>query len=379
MKNIHIYVKEKYQMQNENVINALTEMGGVSEFGYLAENMWHSKKAEYAELVQKLTVVVNAEDIRGTVLVATDDDIIWASGTRSKDINGETVSPLTVFEIGSVTKTFTASLVFKLIEEGKLSLADKVTDFFPEYAQAENMTVFDLLHMKSGIVDFSDEFETFFDMKNKDEAFAESFWNDEMSDEVFLEALYKLELKFPHSSDTAYSNTNYVLLALIIEKLTGKSYKEYIEETIFKPLSMDSSSAVSVGDVTSVPEQEEGYHKAQRRARGAGDIHSTVIDMLKFDRAYFAGKIVNSNSMETMMKLEGGYGCGWMAEGFCWWRENGEPKGSDLIFHSGSTLSYICDNIVIGVSGKRVYLIMMSPCFTDATRSIIELCKEYLH
>lgn len=149
-------------------------------------------------------------------------------------------------------------------------------------------------------------------------------------------------------------------------------------DALFKPLCMDSSSAAAVGDVTSVPEQEEGYHKAQRRARGAGDIHSTVLDMLRFDRAYFAGKIVSKSSMETMMKLEGGYGCGWMAEGFCWWKENGEPEGSDLIFHSGSTLSYICDNIVLNVSGERVYLIMMSPCFTDATQKVVEVCKEYL-
>ena len=359
-------------MQYENLINVTEEIGNQ------AEKMWYNPKAEYAELVQKLTDVVNAEDIRGAVLVATDDDIIWASGTRSKDINGETVSPLTVFEIGSVTKTFTASLMFRLIEEGKLGLSDKVTDYFPEYSKARDMTVYDLLHMQSGIVDFADEFDTFFDTANKDEAFAQSFWNDEMSDEVFLEHLYKLDLRSTPSSDTAYSNTNYVLLAMITEKLTGRPYAEYIAETIFKPLGMSSSSAVSFGDVTSVPEQEEGYHKAQRRARGAGDIHSTVLDMLRFDRAYFAGKIVGNDSMATMMKLEGGYGCGWMAEGFCWWKENGEPKDSDLVFHSGSTLSYICDNIVLNVSGKRVYLIMMSPCFTDATKKVIELCREYL-
>lgn len=365
-------------MQNGNVMRALAETGGAAELGYSAENMWHSKKAEYAGFVQKLKDVMNSEDIRGAVLVATDDDIIWASGTRSKDINGETVSPLTVFEIGSVTKTFTASLMFRLIEEGKLGLTDKVTDYFPKYSKARDMTVYDLLHMQSGIVDFADEFDTFFDTANKDEAFAQSFWNDEMSDEVFLEHLYKLDLRSTPSSETAYSNTNYVLLAMIAEKLTGKSYKENIEEIFFGPLGMSSSSAVSVGDVTSVPEQEEGCHTAQRRARGAGDIHSTVLDMLRFDRAYFAGKLVDRSSMETMMKLEGGYGCGWMAEGFCWWSENGEPGDSDIVFHSGSTLSYICDNIVLGVSGKRVYLIMMSPCFTDTTKKVIELCKEYL-
>lgn len=88
-------------MQNENVIKALAEICGTSEIGYSADNMWYSQKLSMPSLCKKLKNVMNAEDIRGTVLVATDDEIIWASGTRSKDINGETVSPLTVYSQGA--------------------------------------------------------------------------------------------------------------------------------------------------------------------------------------------------------------------------------------------------------------------------------------
>ncbi len=339
------------------------------------DNIWHSLRDEYTAFIDRMKEIVSTGDIRGTVLVADDDGIIWVSGTRSVNIEGDIVSPLDTFEIGSVTKTFTASVIFRLVEEGRLSLTDRVRDFFPDYDKAGDMTVYDLLHMRSGICDFANEFETFFDMRNKNASFEKAFWADETDDSVFLEHLYRLELKFPPASATEYSNTNYVLLAMIIENITGRSYKQCVEDMIFTPLGMTASSSVSTGDVTSVPEEADGYHMAQHTVRGAGDIHSNVFDMLRFDRAYFAGKVVSDASMHTMLTFDSGYGCGWTTDGFCWWNEDGHD--ADMVFHGGETLSYDCDNIVYRVKGHRVYLIMMNPCFTDKTRSIAELCSEY--
>ena len=121
-------------MNKDNVLNELVTLNnGVSDIAYTGEHIWHSQKEEYAELIGKLTDFVKTENIRGIVLIATDSDIIWASGSRSKEIHGETVSPLTTYEIGSVTKSFTAALIMKLDEEGKLSIWDNVTKYFPKY------------------------------------------------------------------------------------------------------------------------------------------------------------------------------------------------------------------------------------------------------
>ncbi|MBR1431822.1 hypothetical protein, partial [Ruminococcus sp.] len=77
-------------MNIDNVLNELVKLNsGVSDIAYAGEHIWHSGKAEYAELIGKLTDFVKTENIRGTVLIATDSDIIWASGSRSKDIDGE--------------------------------------------------------------------------------------------------------------------------------------------------------------------------------------------------------------------------------------------------------------------------------------------------
>ncbi len=364
-------------MKNQDIMKDLLILNNNTETE-TNNNIRYSKCEKYSGFINKLTEIIENENIRGTVIAATDDEIIWASGSRSVNRDGAIVTPADTFEIGSVTKTFTACCVMKLAEEGRIDLCDKVISFFPDYTKAGDMTVYDLLHMRSGIADFANEFEAFFDIKNKPADFEQLFWSGKLSDEAFLDDLYKLDLKFTPSSKTEYSNTNYVLLAMIIEKVSGRSYKECIEDMVFSPAGMECSSADTIGDVTSCPEEADGYHLAQHSARGAGDIHSNVLDMLRFDRAYFARKIINSNSIETMLKFDDGYGCGWTTDGYCWWHKEGTPYDKDLVFHSGETLSYVCDNIVFNASGERIYLIMMSPCFTDETSKIVELCKTEL-
>ena len=363
-------------MTDTNIMAALTALSGGDPCIMNTGNIWYSTKQGYAGFSDRMKDIVSREDIRGTVLIASDEDIIWASGTRSKDISGNVVSPVTTYEIGSVTKTFTACCIFRLIEEGKLRLSDRVMSFFPGYTKAVGMTVYDLLHMRSGIADFANEFDVFFDMEHKDKSFETDFWAGKVSDEVLLENMYRLDLRFAPASKTEYSNTNYVLLAMIIEKLTGKTYKECME-AMFDELGMTSSSAVAVGDVTSIPEETDGYHLAQHSARGAGDIHTNVLDMLRFDRAYFSDKVVSHKSVETMLTLDDGYGCGWTSDGFCWWHNEGEPYDTDMVFHGGETLSYTCDNIVFNVKTHRLYVILMSPCFKDNGRKIIGLCREF--
>ena len=145
-----------------------------------------------------LKAAVLNEEIRGSILVATDSDVIFASGSRSREVNGGTVTPATVYEIGSITKMHTAVCVFRLIDEGGLRPGDKVTQFFPEYVKAGDMTVCDLLHMRSGIMDFANDAETFFGSAELAEALDEG----RITDEILLERLYQLDLAFtPGSKD----------------------------------------------------------------------------------------------------------------------------------------------------------------------------------
>ena len=342
-------------MENKNVLKELICLNsGESNIAYDESNMWFSENPKYADFVAELKENIQNNDVRGSVLIATDSEVIWASGSRSVDVNGDTVTPLSTYEIGSLTKMYTAVIVFKLIDEGKLKLTDRVSAYFPEYYKADRMTVFDLLHMRSGIVDFANDCETFF---NNDEALMDALDNGEITDEVFLEHLYALDLTFAPNSKMQYCNTNYVLLAMIIERITGNSYKENVRERIFEPLGMDCSSATTYGDVTSVPEGEDGYMKEYQIARGAGDIHSNVLDVLKFNRAFFNEEIVSSEGKAGMLDFVDNYGCGWEAS----------AGYSDLLTHGGETNSYLCLNFVFHASDaeKRCYFLMLTCCNGD--------------
>ena len=341
-------------MQNNPVLKELIRLNsGISNIRYAENNMWFSENPKYADFIAELKESIQNNDVRGSILIATDSEIIWASGSRSVDVNGNTVTPLSTYEIGSLTKMFTATLVFKLIDEGKLTLTDRVTAYFPKYSKANEITIFDLLHMRSGIVDFATDASFF----NDDEALIDDYDNGKITDEVFLNLLYELDLVFEPGSKMKYCNTNYVLLAMIIEKLTGKSYKENVQEHIFEPLGMHSSSATTYGDVTSAPKGEYGYMKEYQIARGAGDIHSNVLDLLKFNRAFFNEEIVSHNGKSCMLDFIDDYGCGW--ELF--------DRDADLVMHDGSTNSYYCLNNVFHASdaGERYYYFMLTCCDED--------------
>lgn len=359
-------------MKHDEIQGALVALnGGKTDLGYEEENAWYSRKPEWAPLVEELKAALRNNQIRGSIMVATDSDVIFAAGAQSREADGGTVSPLTTYEIGSITKMHTAVCVFKLIDAGMLRLDDKVTQFFPAYTKAGAMTVFDLLHMRSGIVDFANDAEAFFGSPELAEALDEG----KITDEILLEHLYRLDLRFAPGTEMKYCNTNYVLLAMILEKITGKSYRELVSELVFVPAGMRASSAVTFGDVTSVPEDKAGYMKEFMIARGAGDIHSNVLDLLKFNRAFFRERIVSPAAKAGILNFVEGYGCGW-----------GQTAGyEDFAGHSGATNSYYCLNAVFHASSDRMYLIMLT-CWpgndgeasdetTDETEKAVEADK----
>ncbi|MBQ1391791.1 MAG: beta-lactamase family protein [Firmicutes bacterium] len=350
-------------MSNNSVLQELIRLNnGAEDLAYEEENLWFSEKPAYTPFITELKETVKNEEIRGVILLATDQDIIWASGSRSVDVNGKIVTPLTTFEIGSVTKMYTATCICKLAEAGKLSLEDKVRDYFPAFEKGGDITVYDLLHMRSGLTDLANECETFFGSKE----LAGSFNRGEITDEVFFEHLYQHDLKFAPGTKMEYCNTNYVLLAMIVEKVTGKAYKDYVKEQIFTPLGMDASSATTPGDVTSVPEREAGYMKELHTARGAGDIHSNALNVLTFNRAFFNEKIVSHEVKETMLDFADNYGCGW---------ESSEEHPG-LVMHDGGTNSYITLNRVFHAADNRTYLIMLTCGYEDPEEEKKEAAGE---
>ena len=340
------------------------------------DNTWSTENEKY----KKFAAIMKYEcgrspDIKGTYLLASDDEIIFLGGINSVGTDGNKVDEYTVYEIGSVTKTFTAAAVFQLCEQGKLRLDDKLGKFFPEYTVGADITIYQLLHMMSGIRrEFLDNSHGLTEGDTNNEAFEnwKRYYRDDYSDDELLAELFSAELDLEPGTGYQYSNVNYTLLAMIIEQVTGESYDEYIRKNIFDVCGMEHSSSMADGDVTVVPDpipadkypfdinelSPEGYFGCQRTCRGAGDIHSCAADMLAFDRALIGGKLLSEDSLAEMFKAEMmnnifGYCCGW---------EYNETFGKGTYYHSGATHFFRVYNVCMDTEEYgELYLISLSP------------------
>ena len=310
------------------------------------DNIWVTDDGQYAALVEKLRAHCDRY-CNGSILVATDDKVVFAGGWDAKETDGvTTVNPFTTYEIGSVTKQFCAVAILQQVQAGKIDVTQTIDRYFPDYPYGSQVTVEQLLRMDSGIRDFMNDpvMGSFF--QNSD------FMTGEMTDEEQLKIIGEYDLSFAAagSEDYMYSNTNYWLLALILEQVTGQPYEDYIRQNIFDVCNMPNSSACAYSDLTSAPEMGSEYSAEGRCCRGAGDIHSNVCDILRWDRALLNGqKLLDEERMEYMLDFRNGYSCGWVDE------------GDGNIGHSGGTRGYASYNSVYKTSdGENLYLIQMT-------------------
>ncbi len=332
-------------------------------------NTWAAVDEDLAELAGIMKrECTKSPQIKGTYILATDDRIIFIGGINSSDIHGNKVDAYTTYEIGSLTKAFTATAVLQLCERGTLSLDSTLDVYFPEFEYGKYITVYQLLHMQSGLrKDFVTD-DTFLDENgNPDAEEFRRYYYDGFTDEELLSMLFSCEPEFKPGTKYSYSNTGYTLLAMIIEKITGKSYAEYVQKNIFDICGMKHSSSMATGDVTSIPEfvpdgsspftdpyevVDTLYMQLIRPERGVGDIHSCAADMLLFDRALIGGKLINEESLAEMFRMDKGYGCGWVPAG----------PGSDIFYHGGKTYIYKAYNLYARTEKYgNLYLIQLHP------------------
>lgn len=255
-------------------------------------------------------------------------------GLANVELNAP-VTEASVFEIGSLTKQFTASAVMMLVEEGRIGVDDKITQHLSGVPEAWNtITVRHLLTHSSGIPNY-------LDLPDFPDIHRSGASHDEIA-KLFFE---RLHLEFQSGETWAYSNSGYLLLGNIIEKVSGKSYWEFLDERIFKPLGMSATRSSEPKAIISKRASGYAWHgdKFENRAAlaenayAAGSIVSTVRDMAKWDAALYTDKVVKKSSLDQMWtrnKVSGGviaplnYGFGWEVNTF---------HGHRVISHSGGT------------------------------------------
>lgn len=237
----------------------------------------------------------------GSILVAEKGKVVYAKGLGLANMEWSIPNqPDTKFRIGSVTKQFTATLILQLVEEGKLKLDGKITDYLTDYRKdtGDRVTIHQLLNHTSGIPSYTSRPD-----------FRTAIMRNPYKVADFVKQLASGDLEFEPGSKFTYNNSGYVILGAIIEKVTGKSYETVLTERILKPLGMTNSGYDSTSPL--LPKRASGYEKRpsgyvnapyldMSLPYAAGSLYSTVEDLYKWDQALHEGKILSAESRKLM-------------------------------------------------------------------------------
>ncbi len=212
----------------------------------------------------------------------------------------------TVYRVGSVTKSFTACIIMKLVEEKKLKLNTPLSRFFPKVKNSLQITVEQMLRHSSGIYNFT----------NTDEYL--SYMQKPLSREKVVEKIIEFGSSFDPGTDSDYSNSNYVLLSIIAEKVTKKPFSELVQEMVAAPLGL--AHTYYGGKINSAQNEAQSYEKVKHWKAttetdmtipiGAGAIVSTPFDLNTFWTAFHKNEIVSEESKIKMMQIKNGFGMG---------------------------------------------------------------------
>jgi CubicO group peptidase (beta-lactamase class C family) len=274
---------------------------------------------------------IRAQQIPGlSVAVMDNGRIVLAKGYGFANVEHQVpVKPETVFQSGSMGKQFTATAVMMLVEDGKIRLDDRISRYFTNAPDSwTNVTIRHLLTHTAGFTDYPKGFD---------------FRRDYTEDEL-LKRIAAIPLAFPPGEKWSYSNLGYQTLGILIHKVTGEFYGDFLQERIFRPLGMDTARIISEADI--IPNRAAGYQLVDGKLKNQewvsptlnttadGSLYLSVLDMAKWDAALYTDKLLKKSSLAEMwtpVKLNDGktqgYGYGWSL---------GEIRGHRIIEHGGS-------------------------------------------
>lgn len=279
---------------------------------------------DYEEVERYLDEESAYKGFQGVALVAQGNEIKFAKAYGNADYDDNIVNKVnTRFAIASNTKQFTAVAIMQLMEDGKINLDDTIDKYFPKFKYANQITVRELLQMRSGLVDYLNAAELYFkdeeSLKILNDYREKAYFDEYVSDsrwtaDIILNNLYLSELQFEPGQAYDYCNTNYYLLGLIIEQASGVSYEDYIKENIFKPCGMKiSSMSAEDTDAKGHGSVESGEIVVNPKFTfAAGNIYTNVYDLLRWERMLHTGKLLSQESYNEMItpSEDSGYGFG---------------------------------------------------------------------
>ncbi|MDO3643974.1 serine hydrolase [Mucilaginibacter sp. L3T2-6] len=280
----------------------------------------------------------------GTALVASQGKVIFEKGYGYRNEQAKTPNDAaTIFQIASVTKTFTSATVLKLIEMHRLSLSDKLSKWYPAFPNAGKITIENLLSHTSGIFDYTHE-DTVTHLNNEAK---------------MMTFLAKKPLDFEPGTDWSYSNSGYSILGFIIGKVSGMTYEQAVRHYIFMPLHMNHSGFDF--ERLKDPEKATGYgvgdhgkvaasYSDSSVVFAAGAIYSTATDIYKWHQGLQAYRIVGKALMDkAYTRFKKSYGYGWIIDSV------GNQK---MVYHSGNIAGF--SSVLVRIPAADICIILLN-------------------
>ncbi len=301
-----------------------------------------------------------------SLAIVHDGKVVKAKGYGLANVEHQVpAKPETVYQAGSVGKQFTAAAVLLLAEDGKLQLDDPISRYLDGTpAIWKGITVRQLLTHTSGIRNYGPR---------------DFNYRLDVTDQDFLAKVASFPLDFAPGSRWRYSDTGYVLLGMLISKVSGVSYGEFVGQRILRPLGMDATRVISEEDI--IPNRAAGYRLLQRAVKNQewvapsynrmadGCLYTTVLDLAKWDAALYTEKVLKKASLEQMLtpvKLRDGetypYGFAWRI---------GELRGHKLFEHQGTWQGFRAH--IVRYVEDRLTVVVLSNL---STASPGRICKQ---
>lgn len=354
----------------------------------LISNICFAQNTKKVKQIDSLfTMLYEQNQFNGSVLIAENNKVIYNSGKGIRDENTKQKNNSnTIFELASVSKQFTATAIILLNREGKLKYSDDFTKYIPELSFWKDITIADLLRHTSGIPEF------LLDMKDE--------WDENKiaTNQNMIEfyASRKDTLEFIPKSKHSYSNTNYALLASIIERVSGVSYSEFLERNIFKPLKMKRTfvynrrqnpkklNNYAIGyywaenSFNKVTAEEPGHDDKRSYYLdgivGNAKVHSSTKDLFKWVNALKSNSFLTQEEFEEMTRITETSEGKKISYGFGLEISRGENKFA--YGHSGRTDGYITFLYHDQIKNRIIIILENFDLGTYPFENIIEILED---
>lgn len=328
--------------------------------------------AKYSGFAGKADSYLVESGFQGAVLIGRGDKIVFAKGYGFCDAKAAAPEMVPIginstFEAGSVSKQMTAAAVMQLVEKKKLAVDDKVSKFFPDFEAGDKITIEMLLNMRSGLTDHINSADDFFPKNIYRHIEVNQMACKPVDENLVLTYLNEAPLLAEPDSTYFYCNTNYYLLACIIEQVSGMPYNEYMQKNIFARCGMAHTNLeFQKTDTRGYDYKDRYYSIPASLAMGCGDVNSNVTDLFKWNVQFTGGKVVKKKTFKKMIDSESyGYGV---------------YRHEDSIFHAGVT------NVFNSYDGyyldDKLSVIVLSNCpvakinTTSVARNLYKLWEE---